>query len=243
MIEKFIVCLLLIYPLIGPTSANAGQTDGYSSKAAPAPTNDSGADLPTIELNASRSQAPMQSLAGNPAQKGGDPSPALEDSDDLTPLPVHISRVGGFPAIPAAQSDSIVIGTVKQRAPHFVAGGAATTLTVAIDDIVQQSTSSPITVGQMLTVERFGANVHTASGRTLTYRIQGERMPQENQQYVFFLSREPGKADQILTAYAIKGAKVYPLDDPAVHSSYAQYNGSALDVFLNEVASVRQSHN
>ncbi|HEX6032984.1 MAG TPA: hypothetical protein VFY83_01075, partial [Anaerolineales bacterium] len=143
------------------------------------------------------------------------------------------------PAIPASESDLIVVGQ-PLSANAFLSKNRQyvhSEFTINIETLLINNDRSPVvpTVnpGDRITASREGGAVRFPSGRVQQYRIYGQGMPQVGRKYVLFLKRnEPNPDYFILTGYELKDNKVLPLDAVDLYSAY---KGRDASDFLNLV--------
>ena len=141
----------------------------------------------------------------------------------------------GLPAIPAAKSSAIVIGTVIKAEAHLTEDKTAiySEFTVSIDTVVKNDSENPIDIRRPLTVERSGGRVRMPSGKIVVSWTSHQNMPQVGSRYVLFLTHDfetkgdTGKDFYLLTGYSIQGGRVSPLDDTASGRTYKDVEESA----------------
>jgi len=181
---------------------------------------DRGEDLPTIQVGTEE----LQALHDNQASKQVHVNAIEQASGNETrPLAIIVDRIGGHPALPT-NADLILVGEVKSREAHLDPQGAKTTLTIQVASVLKGPPGFHAVPGSNISVLRFGANVQLPSGKTVTYRNYGERMPQLGKHYLLFLSRESDSYG-IITGYELQSGRVTSLDDPNARPAYRKYNG------------------
>ena len=142
---------------------------------------------------------------------------------------------GPLPAIPTAQSDTVVDGTVTEARAYLSDDktGVYSEFTVNVSDVIKNSPDVPVTQGSSITVQREGGRVRFPSGRTHVYSVSGEQMPSVGQRYVFFLRHsDEEKLFGLLTGYVIQDGKVSPLDE---HRQFKAHEGVSEAAFLKAV--------
>jgi hypothetical protein len=135
----------------------------------------------------------------------------------FTPEP-HFS----FPALPVAESDIVVVGTVGTGQAHLSENkkNVFSEFTLIVENVLKSKTSS-VVQGSVLTIDRIGGHVKYPSGQKVLYRIFGMNMPQIGSRYLFFLTSKHNKEDlSILTGYELTQDGAAPLDEelPQVRS-------------------------
>jgi len=146
----------------------------------------------------------------------------------------------GLPAIPAAKSSAIVIGTVNKSEAYLTED--KTTLysefRVSVDTVLKNDLGSPIDTERPIIVERNGGRVRMPSGKIIVAWTSHQNMPQVGSRYVLFLTHDfeikgdAGKDFYLLTGYLIKDGRVSPLDDTA---SGRVYNDVTESSFSNDL--------
>lgn len=135
------------------------------------------------------------------------------------------------PALPAAQSDAVVIGEVTE-AEAFLTEDKTSVLsefTIHVSDLLKENLRAPFSIGGSLNAIRPGGAVRFASGKLVRYGNEGKPLPLIGRQYVFFLkyNDDGGQDYVILTAYELRGGRVVPLDGinliGNVEPTYAEY--------------------
>jgi hypothetical protein len=135
-------------------------------------------------------------------------------------------------ALPAAESDLVVIGEVTSASGYLSNDrtGAYSEFTVQINDALKDDGRQS---GKSVIAVREGADVQLPSGRIIRYEIVYQGMPRMARKYVLFLKHnEQGNDFTILTGYELHENRVFPLDQPESFASYKKYSESA---FLNAV--------
>ena len=119
-----------------------------------------------------------------------------------------------LPALPFDQSSAVVVGQLMDARAYLSndKSGVYSVFTVQVNEVLKNSTKTPITRGSAREVERDGGRVRFPNGRLHMYKIGGLDMPKTGLRYVLFLN-DGESGYQILTGYELKDGKVYPLDD------------------------------
>jgi hypothetical protein len=150
------------------------------------------------------------------------------------------------PALPAAQSDAIVIGEVTD-AQAFLTEDKTSVMSefsIHLTDALKENPLAPFSIGDSLNVIRAGGAVRFSSGKVIRYGHEGKPLPRLNRQYLFFLKyNDDGGGDYlILTAYELREGHIFPLDglgltgnlEPA-YSEYQKYTNLDESRFRREV--------
>lgn len=160
------------------------------------------------------------------------------------------STYGGFPtdtqpepAIPAAQSDAIIIGEATKSEAFLTEDKVSiySEFTVSVSDTLKNSTSKNINAGDSITISRGGGGVRFPSGKIIKTLFEGKPMPHVGSKYVFFLKYNPDGDDYpLITAYELRDNKIIPLDGLNRNgntiyqlASHQNYKGMSETEFLN----------
>ena len=120
-----------------------------------------------------------------------------------------------MPALPVAESDIVVVGTVGSGQAHLSDNkkNIFSEFTLIGEEVLKSKTFG-ITQGSVLTVDRLGGHVIYPNGQKVLYRIHGVNMPQTGSRYLFFLTSKHNKEDlSILTGYELTEKGAVPLDE------------------------------
>ncbi len=162
------------------------------------------------------------------------------------------SGYGGFsshapaePALPASQSDTIVIGEVTDA--HAYLSDDKTSVysefAVRVEEALKYNSAVPFNMGDSIDITRGGGAVRFPSGKVYFTLFRGKPFPRKGRRYLFFLkSDEAGQSFSIITGYELRAGRVHPLDgyDKAIPVPYQlaahqKYEGMDEAAFLNEV--------
>lgn len=139
----------------------------------------------------------------------------------------------GLPALPAAQSDAVVMGTVVKAQPYLTESRTSlyTEFTVNIEEVLKNDAGGSLLPGASLVADREGGALRLPGGRVLRYEVGGTgRLPRAGKTYVFFLKRTHDGADwSILSGYELRGGRVLPLKSPS------EYDAADRTVFLDDL--------
>ncbi|HXG64104.1 MAG TPA: hypothetical protein VNO70_03295 [Blastocatellia bacterium] len=141
-----------------------------------------------------------------------------------------------LPAIPAVESDAVVLGKVIDAKGYLSNDktGAYSEFTVHVKDVLKNHASNPLVPSNLIVAEREGAIVKTRFGNTVHMGIAGQRMPQIERDYVFFLKYiSEAQTYHIITGYEIRKERIFPLDKDI--EQFAAYKGHSKTAFLEEV--------
>lgn len=127
------------------------------------------------------------------------------------------------PAIPAAQSDVIVIGRITDARAHLSPdkSGIYSEFTINIEELLKTDGAAAIS-NNALVAERAGGDVQYSTGQVQRIRPQlGQRMPRAGGRYLLFLKFVKGTLDlSILTGYELAESRVSALDAVAPYTSH-----------------------
>lgn len=151
------------------------------------------------------------------------------------------------PAIPAAKSDAVVIGSVTDAQAHLTEDKTDifSEFRIRLADVLK-NTASPLNIGDSITAVRGGGSVQFPSGKTIRYGHHGKPLPHVGRLYVFFLeyNSDGGEDYSIITAYELRAGRVCPLDGLALdgtlilqYAAYQKFKETDEATFLDEVRS------
>jgi len=129
----------------------------------------------------------------------------------------------GLPPLPAAQSDVILTGEVTGGRAHLSNDktGIYSEFPVRVEEVFKNGTSSPLKAGSRVFLEREGGAVKYPNGKKYLYEIAGLNMPRVGLRYVFFLkSVGDEESFRVITAYELRGSKIFPLDFASQFKAY-----------------------
>lgn len=149
------------------------------------------------------------------------------------------------PALPAAQSDAILIGEVADAEAYLTTQrtGIFSEFTLNVGEVLKGVALEVVVPGASLTAMRSGGAVRFPSGRVVRHGVSGKPLPRVGRSYLFFLKRnEVGEDFTILTAYELRGGRVFPLDGIGVNGkpsfgreAYLKFSGADEGSFLTTV--------
>lgn len=228
-----------------PESKNQSQSDATSSGQAPKEQKElQVADYATPESPDPKERAQRKAKGSRYDKQGSYP---IEDGPDvdgsISTWSSHWSR--GLPAIPAAQSDAILIGEITDA--HAYLSNDKTSVysefTVLVEAMLKSGNNVPLSSSSpsLLSVQRLGGAVRFPSGHVQKYVTSGQGMPRVGRRYVFFLKSVGQEQDFcLITGYELRGDKVFPVDGASVEEGtqkfpFDEYRGFDASAFLTIV--------
>ncbi|MBC7929364.1 MAG: hypothetical protein H7Z38_02255 [Rubrivivax sp.] len=179
-------------------------------------------------------------------QKGVDPKQFMITEKRESTFGGPPSHAPDEPALPAAQSDAVVIGEVTD-AQAYLSEDKVSVLSefeVRVSDILKNNASAPFSVGDVIDTVRGGGAVRFPSGKVIRRGMEGKPHPRIGRQYVLFLKFTDAQSRDyiIITAYELRNGRVFPLDglnlsgtvEPA-YAAYQKYAGSDEVSFMKDV--------
>jgi hypothetical protein len=121
----------------------------------------------------------------------------------------------GFPTLPVAQSDAVVIGEVTDAKAYVTTDkdSVYSEFTLHIVKVLKSDNQTPLSSDGSINVERPGGRVRYSSGHISRFCITGWGMPQPMRQYVLFLTKNnDGQTYHIVTGYELRNGRIFPLD-------------------------------
>ena len=169
---------------------------------------------------------------------------SLAESIEANPTSeeINIASAGLVSDMPTDLSDLIVEGHVKDSGAFLSEDktGIYSEFCVQVSEVIKSS--APVSKGDVITAERFGGRVRFPSGQIARYRVAGQGAPMKEAKYLFFLKRMADGGYRILTAYELRGNKVFALDGPRSNvngkgsSQFDRHNGKDAQEFRKEVS-------
>lgn len=134
----------------------------------------------------------------------------------------------GFPTLPVAQSDAVIIGKVTDASAHLTEDKSSvySEFTVCIEEILKND-QPPLVVGESVTLDRPGGRVRYSNGRISQFSLDGFGMPLVGGRYVFFIKGDAQEDYQIVTAYQIQQGRIYPLDKTTSSDTRFEFHANA----------------
>lgn len=172
--------------------------------------------VPVVDLNRPEPGGSKRQLKGKRFQTGVPLSSRADTARDSLAI-IHTKSVGPQPALPAASSGLIVIGEVTRVAAHLTPDkdDLYSEFTIRIQEVLKGSNAHQ--AGSLIVADREGGALRFPSGAVFQLRVKHEGLPGAGRRYVFFLRQNPETQDyNILTAYELRGQKVFPLDSSTI---------------------------
>ena len=132
-----------------------------------------------------------------------------------------------LPSLPVMQSNTVVLGEVLTAQAYLSTdqSGVYSEFNIRIEDVFKNADLESLATGCQIDVEREGGRVKFPSGHIHWYSVDKENMPLVGRRYIFFLTRgNQEEAFHILTAYELRGNKVFALDELPQFKSQAGKN-------------------
>jgi hypothetical protein len=224
--RKFLWPLLILTLLAAPTIFLT-HTETLGQKGKPN-------QEPTVESSDSEASDAKRLAKGSRYDRPKSPPiTELPAGDDVLPLNAHWWM--GIPALPVAQSDAIVIGNVLDGKAYLSKNRSVvySEFPVLVEDVLKNSSPTPLYIGDRIIAERWGGAVRFPSGKVQHYRVAKRGVPQPNEKYVLFLKCN-GEDYDIITGYWINDGQVSPLDGDS-NLPFGKYEGKTIDSFLSEL--------
>lgn len=147
--------------------------------------------------------------------------------DDATGSAVETSCVSewdmGLPALPAGKSEVVIIGEVLEAQAHLSNDktNIYSEFMTRVEKVFKDSAPAAVAPGGVISLERLGGAVRYSTGRRYRYLVSAQNMPRKGRRYVFFLdATERAQGFPIITAYELRGGKVFPLDSAQQFEAY-----------------------
>jgi hypothetical protein len=137
-----------------------------------------------------------------------------------------------LPALPAKESDLIVVGTVLDAQAHLSPDntGVYSEFIVKVDEVIKDSAAS-VSTGDQIAADRAGGRVRYPTGGVVRYEVSGQGVPRVNKRYVLFLKNEE-QGFRILTGYELREGKVRALD---FVGRFEKFNSSSEAALLGQI--------
>jgi hypothetical protein len=152
-------------------------------------------------------------------------------------------------ALPFAQSDVVLIGTVMSSKAHLSNDktGIYSEFEVQVEETLKDALKDSTDLGTTVCLERFGGAVRFPSGVIQKYETTGQGMPSLGERYLFFLKRMNKSDFSIVTGYELDGEVVTPLDGAVVEEGngaypFDRFQDSAVASFLQTVRSAARQN-
>ena len=148
----------------------------------------------------------------------------------------HLDWEVGLSALPADKSNAVIVGDVIDAQAYVSEDqtGVYSEFTIRVSEVFKNDSSTPITAGNSITVERTGGRVRFPSGNVALQFTSRQGMPRMGRRYLLFLTRDSSDDFNILTGYELKAGRVELLDTLQGHPM-AAYKGMDEPSFLQAV--------
>jgi hypothetical protein len=201
-------------------------------------------EIPIVDIYAPEPDDPATKEFQRNRGKKYDTGVPLEDDfePDLNLTEIPSAHAAAEPALPAAQSDLVAIGTVTDS-KAFLSNDRTNVyseFTLRIEKTLKNISPLTLAAGSEITTERAGGRVRFSSGNILRRDILGRGFPQKQTRYLLFLKwSEPGKDFLILTGYKLQNGRANPLDgrgaSDTIYKNYASYENKRENEFIKSV--------
>jgi hypothetical protein len=155
---------------------------------------------------------------------------------------VNVDSESSIPDFPFQISDLVVEGTITDSKAFLSEDktGVYSEYTITVSDVIKSSASNPVSKHDSITAERFGGRVRYPSGQIVRYKVSGHGSPVKNAKYIFFLKKVDEDSYLILTAYELRGNKVFALDGSRVgfrkgNWAFDKHNGQGVTEFKKDL--------
>lgn len=210
-----IILFTAIASLVSFSMRSSAGTQGKGQKASPETENYSGpvVDYDTNSQVSSLKDPKKQELKQIKSKRYNHRAPEPLGNFASVSFEVNTHWNIGLQPLPVKESDIIVLGKVIDAQAYLSSDkmGVYSEFTLNVERLFKNS-EPPI--GESLVLEREGGVVRFSSGRLLPYKINGQRLPRSQREYVFFLKHNlQGEDYHIITGYQILQNKIVPLDE------------------------------
>jgi len=144
----------------------------------------------------------------------------------------------GFPTLPVAASDVIIVGKISKAAAHLSEdqNSVYSELTVDVETVLKNATN--VTLPNSVVVERKGGRVRYPSGHESWFFVIGQGLPELGHTYVLFLTTPDGDDSfNIVTGYDLQNGVVEPLDYSPGVVHFERYSGVGASALINDIRS------
>ena len=139
-----------------------------------------------------------------------------------------------LPALPVAESDAVLVGTIKDSRGYLTEDKAGAYSEYSVE--VTETLKGPARLtGSQIIADRIGARVILPKGRTILYWDPQKGTPEIGHRYVLFLKYDPDGDDYpIITGYELINGHATPLDRD---QTFAIFDGNEETAFFDLVRS------
>jgi len=112
-------------------------------------------------------------------------------------------------------SDLIVVGRIQNRQPYVSDNMSCvyTELTVHVDEILKNNTTSPVYTFEPLIIDRKGGAIRMPNGRIFRYLVGHLGIPAIGKRYVLFLDRQADRDYKLIVGYELAEKTIIPLEN------------------------------
>ena len=233
-----LITTMLLISVVTPTHTQ-DQRDQNNDPQKKTDSNELKNRLPLADYAAPEPTDAKQRVKRHSRSKKYDKSSWMIDPADPSTDTVRVDYTDpNLPALPVAQSNAVVMAEVCDAQAYLSNDktGVYSEFTVRIKQVFKNNSSTPLSVNDLINVEREGGRVRFSSGRIHTYLIGDEGVPAVGKEYVFFLKDNILDQDRqfhIVTGYELNADKVSPLDNGPQFRAYKEMN---VITFLSELS-------
>lgn len=151
--------------------------------------------------------------------------------------------------LPVDESALIVEGIVTNSEAFLSEdkSGVYSEFSVRVSRVLKVNPDLSVRTNDTIITERFGGRVRYPSGKIVRYKNADEGSPVKGEKYLFFLKEVDQNSYKILTAYELRGNKVFALDGSRTiirgpgRTIFQKHDGEGWELFIAEVESAIQS--
>ncbi len=126
----------------------------------------------------------------------------------------------GLSEFPVEQSDLVIVGKIENSKAYLSNDrkGVYSEYYLKISKILRISSNISVKNSDVISIERFGGRVKYPSGKIIRYRVEGQGSPMKGKKYLMFIKKGTLDNYNLLTAYELRGNKIFALDGSRVNS-------------------------
>jgi hypothetical protein len=187
---------------------------------------------PAVPADGDEKKEARRKAKGKRYSNSNFPISSLEASDNIT----HTGEVEPTTALPVTESNLIVICEVSKAEAILSSDGSSlySEFTLRVKEVLKNGTAESLGKGDSILVERLGGRFKSPSGKLVTERVSGTKMPLVGKKYLLFLIRHPDNSTFIRAGYNLSGDKVMALDNYE-HNLTTKYNGEPVLKLLSDI--------
>jgi hypothetical protein len=219
--------------------------DAQAPSMNPTPSQPAPTDLAQQQLRQSRGALFDNLFGGNGTSAAAKP---LEATDPRTPPPFTTHNIRMVGELPAALSDTILVGRIKAAQAYQSNDHTAiyTETTIAVEQVTSQQGTHAV-VGGNIVLEQVGGSLTLPGGRVLTHLSEGlGKNLQVGERYAFFLTYLPsGQCYQLVKAWWLNAGKVQAVsaeDLALVANGISQYQGLSESALIRVLKTLQASY-